>query len=94
MKRQADLWIDHSETFIVFIEDDGEETRRIESGMEKHVRFSGGSRSEEGSADDLSGFFDSLRPRTFWPMASLECSVMPRSDRICDRGAADFGEGS
>jgi hypothetical protein len=52
MKRQAGLWIDHRETFIVFIGDDGEETRRIESGMEKHVRFSGGSRSEEGSADD------------------------------------------
>jgi hypothetical protein len=41
MKRQAGLWIDHSETFIVFIGDDGEETRRLESGMEKHVRFSG-----------------------------------------------------
>jgi hypothetical protein len=52
MKRQAGLWIDHSETFIVFIGDDGEETRRLESGMEKHVRFSGGSRAEEGKADD------------------------------------------
>jgi hypothetical protein len=52
MKRQVGLWIDHRETLIVFIGDDGEETRRIESGMEKHVRFSGGNRSEEGSADD------------------------------------------
>jgi hypothetical protein len=52
MKRQAGLWIDHRETLVVFIGDDGEETRRIESGMEKHVRFSGGNRSEEGSADD------------------------------------------
>ena len=52
MKRQAGLWIDHRETFVVFIGDDGEETGRIESGMEKHVRFSGGNRSEEGSADD------------------------------------------
>ena len=51
-KRQVGLWIDHKETLIVFIGDDGEETRRIESGMEKHVRFSGGNRSEEGSADD------------------------------------------
>ena len=34
------------------IADNGEKTKRIESGMEKHVRFSGGSRSEEGSADD------------------------------------------
>jgi hypothetical protein len=52
MKRQVGLWIDHRETLIVFMGDDGEETRRIESGMEKHVRFSGGNRSEEGSADD------------------------------------------
>lgn len=36
----------------MFIEDGGEETRRIESGMEKHGRFSGGSRAEEGKADD------------------------------------------
>jgi hypothetical protein len=52
MKRQAGLWIDHRETIVVFIGDDGEETRRIESGIEKHVRFSGGNRPEDGSADD------------------------------------------
>ena len=52
MKRQAGLWIDHRETFIVFVGDDGEATRRIESGMEKHVRYSGGNRPEDGSADD------------------------------------------
>ena len=32
--------------------DQGEETTRIESGMEKHVPYSGGNRPEEGSADD------------------------------------------
>ena len=52
MKRQAGLWIDHAEALVVFIEADAEETKRIESGMEKHVRFSGGNESEEGSADD------------------------------------------
>lgn len=53
MKRQVGLWIDHRETVIVFIGgDEGEDTRRIESGMEKQVRFSGGSRSEEGKAED------------------------------------------
>jgi hypothetical protein len=52
MKRQAGLWIDHREAFVVFVRDDGEETRRIESGIEKHVRFSGGNRPEDGSADD------------------------------------------
>lgn len=52
MKRQAGLWIDHREAIVVFIGDDAEETKRIESGMGKHVRFSGGNEPEEGSADD------------------------------------------
>jgi hypothetical protein len=52
VRKQVGLWIDHSETFLVFIGDGGEETKRIRSGMKKHVRFSGGNRSEEGSADD------------------------------------------
>ena len=52
MKRQAGLWIDHREAIVVFIGDDAEETKRIESGVGKHVRFSGGNESEEGSADD------------------------------------------
>jgi hypothetical protein len=52
MKKQIGLWIDHRETVIVVIGDQGEETRRIESGMEKHVRFSGGSGSGDGSAED------------------------------------------
>ena len=52
MKRQAGLWIDHRETLVVLVGDDKEETIRIESGMEKHVRFSGGYGSDEGSADD------------------------------------------
>ena len=52
MKRQAGLWIDHREAFVVFVGDDGEETERLKSDMEKHVRFSGGNRPEEGSADD------------------------------------------
>jgi len=52
MKSAVGLWIDHREAVVVFIADGGEETRRIESGMEKHARFSGGSRSEEGKAED------------------------------------------
>ena len=52
MTRQVGLWIDHRETLVVFLRDQGEETKRIESGMEKHVRFYGGNRSDEGSADD------------------------------------------
>jgi hypothetical protein len=52
VEKEVGLWIDHREAFVVFVGGDGEETQRIESGMEKHVRFSGGNRSEEGSADD------------------------------------------
>jgi len=52
MTLNAGLWIDHKETFLVFVGDRGEETKRIESGMEKHVRFSGGNRPADGSADD------------------------------------------
>jgi hypothetical protein len=52
MKRKAGLWVDHRETFVVFLGDDGETTKRIESGMEKHVRFSGHAAADEGSADD------------------------------------------
>ena len=52
MKRQVGLWIDHRETFVVSIRDQGEDTTRIDSDTEKHVRFSGGNRPEEGSADD------------------------------------------
>lgn len=52
MTRQAGIWIDHRQAFVVFIDEGTEETLRIESGTEKHVRFSGRSASEEGSADD------------------------------------------
>jgi hypothetical protein len=52
MKRQAGMWIDHRQAFVVFIDEGAEETQRIESGMEKHVRFSGRAALEEGSADD------------------------------------------
>ena len=47
MPTKVGLWIDHRETVLVTIGDGGEETKRIDSGMEKHTRFSGGSRSEE-----------------------------------------------
>jgi hypothetical protein len=52
MTTKVGLWIDHRETVLVSIADGGEQTKRIESGMEKHTRFSGGSRSEEGRAED------------------------------------------
>jgi hypothetical protein len=52
MTTRVGLWIDHRETVFVTIADGVEETKRIDSGMEKHVRFSGGSRSEQGGGED------------------------------------------
>jgi hypothetical protein len=49
MKNAAGLWIDHSKAVIVIVSAEGEKTKQMESGMEKHVRFSGGSRSEQGA---------------------------------------------
>ena len=52
MNGQAGIWIDHRAAFIVFVDEGDEETKRITSDVEKHVRFSGRAASEEGSADD------------------------------------------
>jgi stalled ribosome rescue protein Dom34 len=52
MQRVVGLWIDHRKAVIVSITDDGEEIRSISSNMEKHVRFSAGSGSQNGSAED------------------------------------------
>jgi hypothetical protein len=52
MKSGIGLWIDHRQAVIVVVTDAGEETKRIISNMEKHVRFSSGS-SEDGSAEDV-----------------------------------------
>lgn len=54
MKKQAGLWIDHRKAVIVVISDGvEEESKTIESGMEKHVRFTGGDGSEDGSSEDV-----------------------------------------
>jgi hypothetical protein len=53
MKEQAGLWIDHREAIIVLLGDRGEEVKKIISGMEKRVRFSGGTASEDGSTEDV-----------------------------------------
>ncbi len=53
MKKQAGLWIDHRKAIIVLISDEGEEIQKIVSGMEKRVRFTGGTASEDGSTEDV-----------------------------------------
>lgn len=51
MSKQAGIWIDHKEAYVVFVDEDAQ-APRMESGMEKHVRYSGHAASHEGSADD------------------------------------------
>ena len=67
MKKQVGLWIDHRESIIVMVTGEGEETKRIKSNMEKHVRFSGGAQavSEEDIQDnkfsgDLNKYYDGV----------------------------------
>jgi hypothetical protein len=53
MHKQAGLWIDHRKAVIVLITDEGEEVKKIASGMEKHVRFAGHA-AEGGAGEDVS----------------------------------------
>jgi hypothetical protein len=52
MKKQAGIWIDHKEAFVVFVGEGAQPEQRMQSGIEKHVRYSGHAASQEGSADD------------------------------------------
>ena len=51
MKTYAGLWIDHRSAVIVTLNEKGEETKRINSDMEKHVRFSG--IAQEDTEEDI-----------------------------------------
>ncbi len=53
MKKKIGLWIDHRKAVIVIVTDEGEELKKITSNMEKHVRFTGGTASEDGSTEDV-----------------------------------------
>jgi hypothetical protein len=50
MKKDVGLWVYHREVFLVTITDQGEETTRIYSDIERNPQFSGSSRSA-GSQD-------------------------------------------
>ena len=58
MTMQAGLWIDHRKAVIVMVTDEGEDTRLVESNVERHVRYSGGApsgtsrESRPGTAED------------------------------------------
>ena len=53
MKKEIGLWIDHRKAVIVIIKDEEEEIKKVTSNMEKHIRFTSSSTSEEGSAEDV-----------------------------------------
>jgi len=53
MKKNIGLWIDHRKAVIVIVTEAGEELKKITSNMEKHVRFTGGTASEDGSTEDV-----------------------------------------
>jgi hypothetical protein len=46
MEKQIGLWIDHKKAVIVILEGKKEELQKIESNMEKHVRYKGGARGK------------------------------------------------
>ncbi len=50
--KQAGVWIDHKQAYVVLVDADVVVSELIESGMEKHVRFSSHSSAENGTADD------------------------------------------
>jgi len=52
LNKKVGLWIDHRKAVLIIVTKDGEETKQITSGMEKHVRFSGGE-SEDGATEDV-----------------------------------------
>ena len=46
MEKQIGLWIDHKKAVIVILEGKKEELQKIESNMEKHVRYKGRARGK------------------------------------------------
>ncbi len=51
LRKEVGLWIDHRQTVVVIVTDEGEEIRRITSNMEGHTRFAGRS-SQDRSRED------------------------------------------
>jgi hypothetical protein len=53
IEKQAGLWIDHRKAVIVLITEAGEQIKVISSEMEKRIRFTGGTASEDGDTEDV-----------------------------------------
>jgi len=64
MKKEVGLWVDHRQAVIVTIKNNVAVTQEINSDMEKHVRFSGGSDSSN-SGDSHESNAEDQRDRKF-----------------------------
>jgi hypothetical protein len=67
MKKELGVWIDHREAVIAFVSVEGAEIKRVESDLEKHVRFSGGAAAvteedmrDRRFANHLSKYYDEV----------------------------------
>ena len=63
MKRQVGLWIDHRKAVIVLLAESGETTKVVESGVERHVRYSGGSHPNSPYGSQLGASEDGIGRR-------------------------------
>jgi stalled ribosome rescue protein Dom34 len=64
MAIRAGLWIDHRKAVVVMVTDAGDTTTHIESTVERHVRYSGGVRSDT-SHESKPGTAEDTRERRF-----------------------------
>lgn len=64
MKKEVGLWIDHRRAVIVIIENEVVTSREIQSNIEKHVRFSTGSRAK-GPNQPQGSTAEDMRDRQF-----------------------------
>ena len=64
MATQAGLWVDHRKAVIVTVSGETDTTKLVESNVEKHVRYSGGSGSG-GSHGSREGTGEDTRERHF-----------------------------
>jgi hypothetical protein len=64
MKKEVGLWIDHKRAVIVINLDQEEEIKRINSNMEKHVRYSGASHAG-GASESHNDATEDGRDRRF-----------------------------
>jgi hypothetical protein len=58
MKTETGLWVDHYNTVVVIVSDEGEEGKEITSHMEKHMRYFNDTSKGRTSEDVLNRQFE------------------------------------